>query len=225
MRKAGNKCAERCRIMIYVSLLCMCISCNGQENPEYIGARYGVLDLDKVTFSEQLATMFSKTEKFYKLPKGDEHFDVKLNRDVATDTVYYIYRISPRFVAEGTFRFKMLDIKPQEVVDFYADDSGNFRKVEVSVYLSDKQYQELRAACKEFKDVTPENVRKVNNNTYTILQHANAGKQTQTTLYCLDNRKENGNDPGRHYFVRISKISLKVKTDKFYKRLNDEINK
>jgi hypothetical protein len=201
----------------------MFASCNAQENPRYIGTKYGVFDLDKITFSEQLDTLFSKTEKYYKIPKGNEPFDEKLRKYLIRDTLYYIYRIPTKSIAEGTFKFKNLDIKPKAVVDFYADHSYNFRKMEASVYLDDKQYQELRFACENFKDVTPENVKKVNNGKYVILQSVNAEKQIQTTLYCLENKKENNNDPNQNYFVRISKTSLQIRTDQFYKRLNDEI--
>jgi hypothetical protein len=208
---------------IYVSLLFMLMNCNAQENPKYIDAGYGVFHLDKITFSEQLDSLFSKTEKYYKLPKGEEYFNDGQKKYALKDTVYYIYRIPSKFVAEGTFRFKNLAIKPKEVVDFYADDSGNFRKIEVSVYLNDQQYRELIAACKDLKDHTPENVRKVNSGKYVILQNVNAEKQIQTTLYCLDNRHENNNDPNQNYFVRISKTSLQIRTDKFYKQFNDDM--
>lgn len=212
-----------CYIIVYIGLLFMFMSCNGQENPDYIGAGYGVFDLDRITFSEQLDTLLSKSEKYYKLPKGEEYFDNGQKKYTLKDTVYYIYRIPPKFVAEGTFRFKGLVIKRKEVVDFYADDSGNFRKLEVSVYLSDQQYRDLIAACKDFKDLTPENVRKVNNNKYIILQSNDTKKQILTTLYGLDNRQENNNDPNQNYFVRISKTSLKMRNDEFYKQFNDEI--
>ena len=127
----------------------------------------------KSRFQSNLDTLFSKTEKYYKLPKGDEFFDERQSKYTIKDTLYHIYRISPKSLTEGTFRFKNLDIKPKEVVDFYADHSLNFRKMEVSVYMNDKQYQELRAGCKDFKDITPENVRKVNNGKYVILQSVN----------------------------------------------------
>jgi len=201
----------------------MFMSCKGQENPRYIGAEYGVFDLNKITFGEQLDTLFSKTEKYYKLPKGEEYFDQKQGSYLLKDTLYYIYRILPKFVTEGTFKFKNLDIKPKQVVDFYADHSHHFRKMELSVYISDKQYQQLLDACRDFKDVTPENVRKFNNGKYIILRSDDIHGQIQTTLYCLNNKQENNDDPGQNYFVRIAKTSLRVKTDKFYQHFKDQM--
>ncbi|MDQ0639992.1 hypothetical protein QF042_003557 [Pedobacter sp. W3I1] len=221
--KIRNNSTRLCQMPIYISLLLMVMSCNGQENPGYIGAKYGVLDLDKITFSEQLDTLFSKTEKYYKLPKGEEVFDEKLGKYVMADTLYHIYRIPAKNVAEGTFSFKRLEVKPKEVVDFYADHSHRFRKVEVSVYMSDGQYRQLRDDCKNFKDITPANVKKVNNGKYIILQSNDTQKQILTTLYCLDNRLENNGDLNQNYFVRIAKTSLKIKNDEFDKQLNDEI--
>lgn len=223
MNKAGYDDNRPCRILMFAILLFMFVSCKGQESPKYIGAKYGVFDLDKITFSEQLDTLFSGTEKYYMLPKGNERFDGKLGKYMMQDTMYYIYRIPPKNVVEGTFRFRSLEIKPKEVVDFYADHSHHFRKVEVSVYMNDAQFAELRAACKEFRDVTPENVRKVNNGNYSILQCKDVEKQTQTTLYCLDNSGDNSNDSQQNFFVRISKTSLSIQNDKFYEQFKDDI--
>lgn len=223
MNNAGNKSNKFSKVIVFLSLISIIMSCNGQENPRYIGARYGVFELDKINFSENLDTLFNKAGKHYRLPKGKEYFDDGLKRYVLKDTVYYIYRIPPRFVAKGTFRFKGLDIKPQEIVDFYTDHSNRLRKMEVSVYLDDKQYGELRTACKEFSNLTSENIRKVNNGKYVILQHLDARQEVQTTLYCLENSE--GIEPDQKYFVRISKTSLKITTDNFYEQLNDEIKK
>ena len=108
MGKATSKGTWLYHILIYTILLFMFVSCHGQGNPNYIGAKYGAFDLDKITFSERLDTLFSKTEKYYKMPKGEELFDKQLGKYVIGDTLYHIYRISPKNVAEGTFRFKSL---------------------------------------------------------------------------------------------------------------------
>lgn len=196
-------------------------SCKGQNNPQYIGAQFGVLDLDKVTFTEQLDTLFSKAGKSYKMAKVDEVLDDQSGK--AGSTLHYIYRIPASAATPGMFSFKKLAIGRNEVVDFYADQGNRFRKVEVSVYLSDKQYRELRDACKKFKDITPANVSKVHNGHYTILQGKDAATNSQTTLYCLNNEADSNNDRQKAYFIRISKISLKTTNDRFYQRFNDDI--
>jgi len=222
MNKA-TKSSTLCQILLNMMLLFMFESCSGQDNPPYIGAEYGTFDLDKITFSERLDTLFSKTEKYYKMPKGDEVFDEKSGKYLIRDTLYHMYRTPTKYVAEGTFRFKSLLIKPKEVVDFYTDHLHNFRKVEVSVYLNNTQYAELRAACKDFRDVTPANVRKVNNGKYVILQSEEAGKQIRTTLYCLENTGDTRGDNEQKFFIRISKTSLAIRNDKFYLQLKDDI--
>ncbi|WP_129715255.1 hypothetical protein [Pedobacter sp. SYP-B3415] len=189
-------------------------SCNGQDNPTHLGARFGVFDLDKVTFAERLDTLFAKQKKSYKLPKESA---------TGHDTLYTIFRIPASSAEDKTFKFKNVEIKPKEVVDFYADQSNKFRKVEASVYLTKQQYNALLNACKHFKDITPANVRTVHNGKYNILQTRDAGTQTQTTLYCLDNKTDAAGAPQQAFFVRISRLSLKKTDDKFYSQFNDDM--
>lgn len=225
MNRINSSCLSSYGNLFALLLLLMNTGCNAQGNALYIGKQYGVFDLDKITFSEQPDTLLSKVEKYYKLPQEDGYFDEQQKAFVTTGILYHIYRMLPRYVSTGMFTFKQLQIPSKQVIDFYADQSGNLRKVEFSVYLGDKEYQDLRAACKDFKDVTTEQISRLNNGNYKILQYENPGKTIQTTLYCLDNRKERNSDDNQHYFVRISSISLKNRNDRVYQQLNDEVKR
>ena len=81
MRKTGNKEMKICQMLYCIATLMIFTSCRSQENPKYIGAEYGVFDLDKVTFPGNLDTLLSKTEKYYKRPFEDRYFDGKLPKD------------------------------------------------------------------------------------------------------------------------------------------------
>jgi hypothetical protein len=226
MKKLKNKHTTAYLLICYSAILLMFTSCKAQEkNPEYLGIKYGVFDLDKITFLENVDMLFSKVEKYYKRPVDDGYFDEKLKKFMTTDTLYYTYRVSPKLVTQGMFKFKDFNIKSNEAIDFYMDKARNFRRIEVSVYMNAQQYKELRSATKDFKDITPENVKRVNNHKYIILQQIDSQMKIQTTLYCLDSREENNNDPNKSYFIRIAKSNLKITNDKFYKKVNDEVFK
>ncbi|PST82693.1 hypothetical protein C7T94_08530 [Pedobacter yulinensis] len=220
MKRPSNGQITVFKLAVSVILLCTFEGCRGQENPRHIGARYGRFDLDKITFSEHLDTLFARAEKYYKMPKGTEVFDSKLGRYVLTDTLYSVYRIPAKNVTEGTYSFKTLRIQPREVVDFYADRLNKFRKAEVSVYMSTKEYAQLRADCKDFKNITTTSVNKLNNGKYQIFQDTDQKNQVQTTLYCLENTDT---AEGERFFVRISRLDLKIRNDGFYKQLNDNL--
>ena len=209
------------KLLLIIALLSLCTGCSGQGHPKYIGEQYGTFDLDKITFRENPDSLLSKTEQYYKLPEEDRYFDDMLKRFVETDTLYFIYRIPSKYISGKMFRFKNFRLKAKEIVDFYVDNSKRLRKVETSVYMSAEEYGQLLAACKDFKDITPVNVSNFNNKKYVILQKEERATEVQTTLYCLDYRSNN--DPGKDYFVRISKSNTSIRNDRFYKRENDEV--
>ncbi|MBB6369176.1 hypothetical protein [Chryseobacterium shigense] len=174
------------------------ISCNGQKNAEFIGRAYGVFDLNKITFKENPDHLLSKVEKYYQLPT-EKTVDGKL-------LAYKIYRILPEYVTEGMFSFKNIKLKKRKIVDFYVDPSKQLKEVEFSAYLTEKEYRDLLGGRKEFKDITPENVRKFNNNKYEILQSTDHGRQVETTFYILKSKDEG--EPGTDYFLRVSVKSI-----------------
>lgn len=149
--------------------------CNGQENPKYIGKEFGVFDLDKITFKENLDTLFSKSD-FFIITNKDSHFDTLQKKQIYTDTLAYIYRI-PHAKVDGQYGFKNLNIK-DKVVSFTADNNKKFRKVDFSIYISADEYNKLLSVCKDFKDITTEQIKKFNNNKYAFLQQTDGHKQT-----------------------------------------------
>lgn len=189
-------------------------SCQGQHNPKYIGEAHSIFHLDKITFAEQPDTLLSKVERYYKLPQDDGYFNDTIKQFIKTGTLYHIYRILPKHVTATMFAFSILKLPAGQVVDFYVDQSQQLRKVEFSVYVTEAEYKQLIAAGKGLKDITPDNVRRFNQDKYVIFQQEEG--QKQTTLYCLDNRKEQ--EPGKDYFLRIAVMSLQIKTDKFYRQ-------
>ncbi|NML40845.1 hypothetical protein HHL17_26850 [Chitinophaga sp. G-6-1-13] len=200
-------------------LLPAMLSCKGQNNPKYLGGTYGTFHLDKITFAEQPDTLLSKIERYYKLPEDDGYFNDTIKQFIKTGTLFHIYRILPKHVTAGMFMFNTLKLPAGQIVDFYVDSSQRLRKLEFSVYMTEAEYKKLMADSKGLKDITPDNVRKFNQDKYVIFQQED--EQKQTTLYCLDNRKEN--EPGKDYFLRIAVMSLRIKTDKFYKRQHTDM--
>jgi hypothetical protein len=190
MKKLKNKHTTAYLLICYSAILLMFTSCKAQEkNPEYLGIKYGVFDLDKITFLENVDMLFSKVEKYYKRPVDDGYFDEKLKKFMTTDTLYYTYRVSPKLVTQGMFKFKDFNIKSNEAIDFYMDKARNFRRIEVSVYMNAQQYKELRSATKDFKDITPENVKRVNNHKYiipTVLFPDFSDLDSPPTIYPVD---------------------------------------
>ncbi|MBC9915164.1 hypothetical protein [Chitinophaga varians] len=200
-------------------LLPLMFSCQGQTNPKYVGEPNSTFQLDKITFAEQPDTLLSKVARYYKLPEDDGYFNDTIKQFIKTGTLYHIYRIVPKHVSAGMFAFSTLKLPAGQIVDFYVDPSQKLRKLELSVYMTEAEYKQLIAAGKGLKDVTPDNVRKFNQGKYVIYQQDE--DQKQTTLYCLDNRKEN--EPGKDYFLRIAMMSLQIKTDRFYQRLHTDM--
>ena len=164
--------------------------------------------------------MFSKAEKFYKIPKGREQFNERLKRYVLQDTAYTLYRMSAKAIDENTYKYRNVKIKLSEAVDFYMDRMGRFRKVEVSVYLNENQYKELLKNGGDFRDITPESVRKLNNDKYSILRKSSPGT-LQTTLFILEDTETRNSN--QRYFVCISRMNMKIADDRFYKELNDDV--
>lgn len=51
------------KLLFFLNFTLLFIGCNGQENPHYIGKKFGIFDLDKVTFEENVDSLFSKVNK------------------------------------------------------------------------------------------------------------------------------------------------------------------
>ncbi|RZL34328.1 MAG: hypothetical protein EOO96_10165 [Pedobacter sp.] len=198
-------------------------SCTGQNNPKYIGKKFGVFNLDKISFDENLDTLFSKSD-FFVIADKNSYYDTIKNKEIYTDTMAYIYRI-PHAKVDGLYSFKGIKIK-DKVVSFTADKNKKFRKLDFSIYISEDEYSKLLNDCKDFKDITTEQIRKANNNKYIILQKTDNHKQT--TLYCLDDRRKKGDfNYGTYtegdFFIRITINDLRIKDDAFYKRENNDL--
>lgn len=204
--------------------LILCFSgCSGHDNPKYIGKKFGLFQIDKITFDENLDTLFSKSD-FFVITDKNSHFDTIQKKEIYTDTLAYIYRI-PHAKVDGLYSFKGLKIKDR-VVSFTADKNKKFRKVDFSFYISENEYHKLLADCKDFKDITTDQIRKSHNNKYIILQKTEGNKQT--TLYCLDDRRKKGDFNDDTYtegdfFIRVAINDLRIKDDAFYKRNNNDL--
>ncbi|WP_293312232.1 hypothetical protein [Pedobacter sp. UBA5917] len=203
--------------LISLSLLVVFVACT-RQNPKYIGKDYGVFDIDQVSFNENLDTLFSRSP-FFVITKKNSHFDTLQKKEIWTDTLLYTYRI-PKAKVAGLYRFKNITVK-DNVVSFTADKNKKFRKVDFSIYISTAEYDKLISLCKDFKDVTTEQVRKFNNNKYIILQKEEG--QKQTTLYCLNNKTDIYNKDEGDYFIRINVNDLRIKNDRFYELENNDI--
>jgi len=200
------------RYILFTFLCFLFACCKGQENPKHIGKAYGEFDMDKITFDENLDSLFLKTD-FFIIVKKDSYFDTIKNKQIWTDTLDYTYRI-PHEKATGLYTFKNIKIK-DEVVSFYSDRNKKFRKADFSVYISTKEYKQLLAETKDYKDITTPQVKKFNGDKYIILQKKDSRKQTN--LYCSKNDDGEGD-----YFVRVRINDLRIKGDKFDIRYNSE---
>ncbi|MBL1223030.1 hypothetical protein JET18_19405 [Chryseobacterium sp. L7] len=187
------------RFLLLLMFAFLFMSCSGQENPEFIGPSYGAFDLDKITFKEDPDHLLSKVEKYYQIPT-EKTVDGKI-------IPYKIYRILPEYVTEGMFLFRNLKIKKRNIVDFYVDPAKKLSMVEFSAYLTIKEYNDLLKDRRDFKDITPDNVRKFHNGKYEILQNIQNEKQIETTWYILKVKDEN--EPGSDYFLRVSIKNIK----------------
>lgn len=125
-------------LLFLITFNMLFIACNGQENQKRIGKEFGMFDIDKISFSENLDSLFAKSA-FFVITKKNSHFDTIQNRQIWTDTLLYIYRI-PHEKVDGLYSFKNLKVK-DAVVSFASDKNKKFRKVDFSVYISTAEYQ------------------------------------------------------------------------------------
>ncbi|EJL74344.1 hypothetical protein [Chryseobacterium populi] len=204
---------KRYKLLFNFAVTFLFISCTAQENPNYIGKQFVSFDLNKVTFQENLDTLFSKINKFdlIVIPDTNSRFDTLQNK-ISNDPVAFIYRVKHKNT-DGLYSFQNLKVK--EVVSFYTDNQNRFRRVDFAMYLSEPEYQNLLSTNKDYKDITTDEVRKFNNNKYQILQKVE--KKKATTFYCLETRDNLGD-----YFVRIRISDLNIIADEFDKKWNSK---
>jgi len=72
----------------------MCLqSCQsqGKPNPKYLGAKFGDFDLDKVTFKENVDSLFSKSKDYFIRAEKNSAFSTKVKREPLKDTVGFQY--------------------------------------------------------------------------------------------------------------------------------------
>lgn len=205
------------RLLIFLNFTLLFIGCNGQENPKYIGKKFGTFDLDKITFEENLDTLFSRTNKtdLIRIVGKYSYFDALQKKEIYTDTIEeYVYRI-PHEKIEGLYSFKTFNIK-DKVVSFYTDNQRRFRRVDFSINLTREEYTNLIGESKDYTDITTDQVKKFNNGEYIILEKIDGTKKT--LLYCTE-----VNDEGGDYFVRVRMNDLKIKDDSFDKKWNSKL--
>ncbi len=100
-------------------------SCNSQiANPKSLGKR--ILDLDKITFDENIDTLFSKV-KHRKLPITDGYYDKEKKKTVTTDTLAFDIRISKKTPNQPLFYFLDKNFTEDYLVSIYTDKKNNFR--------------------------------------------------------------------------------------------------
>ena len=203
------------KILFFLNFTLLFIGCNGQENPHYIGKKFGIFDLDKVTFEENVDSLFSKVNKndLILIVGKDSYFDTIQKKEIYTDTIEYVYRI-PHAKIENLYSFKTFKIK-DKVVSFYTDNQKRFRRIDFSTYMTKDEYKDLIAKSKDYIDVTTDKVKKFNNGKYVILEKLDGTKKT--LLYCTEVNDEDGD-----YFVRVRINDLKRKDDRFDKRWNSK---
>lgn len=204
------------KLLLFLTTLFFITSCNGQKNPDYIGHKFGVFDLDKINFDENLDTLFSKVSKddLILIIGKYSYFDTIQKKQIRTDTIEnYFYRI-PHAKSEGLYSFQNFKIK-NKVVSFYADNQKRFRRVDFAIDMTEKEYARLIAKNKDYKDITDDQVKEFHNGKYMILEKTEGTKKTK--LYCLDTREE-----GTDFFVRVRINDLRIKDDEFDQRYNTE---
>ena len=199
------------KLFFFLSFTFLFIGCNGQENPNYIGTKFGTFDLNKIKFEENIDTLFSKINKndLILIVGKNSYFDTIQKKEVYTDTIEYVYRI-PQAKIGGLYSFKNFKIK-DNVVSFYSDSLKRFRRVDFSTYMTRDEYKSFIAENKDYIDITTDKVKKFNNDKYVILEKLEGTKKT--LLYCSE-----VNDKDGDYFVRVRINDLKIKDDRFDKR-------
>jgi len=173
------------KLFFFLNFTLLFISCNGQENPNYIGKKFGTFDLDKIKFEENLDALFSKVNKtdLILIVGKDSYFDTTQKKEIYTDTIDYVYRI-PHAKIEGLYSFKTFKIK-DKVVSFYADNQKRFRRVDFSINMTKKEYADLIGQSKDYKDITTDQVKKFNNGKYIILEKLDGTKKHCFTVQKL----------------------------------------
>lgn len=203
------------KLFFFLNFSFLFIGCNGQENPNYIGTKFGTFDLNKIKFEENIDTLFSKINRndLILIVGKNSYFDTIQKKEVYTDTIEYVYRI-PQAKIEGLYSFKNFKIK-DNVVSFYTDSQKRFRRVDFSTYMTRDEYKSFIAENKDYIDITTDKVKKFNNDKYVILEKLEGTKKT--LLYCSE-----VNDKDGDYFVRVRINDLKIKDDRFDKRWNSK---
>ncbi len=200
-------------LLFCFNLILLFSNCNGQKNPKYLGKEYGSFDLDRITFDENLDSLFSKVDKadLILIEGKDSYYDTIQKKEINTNVTEYVYRMR-RTKADGVYVFKDFKIK-DAVVSFYTDKDKIFRRADFSTYMTTKEYNDLLNKTKDYKVVTDDEVKAFNGGKYIILEKKDGTKKT--TLYCLKTDDEDGD-----YFVRIRINDQKIKYDRFDKKWN-----
>ncbi|SFC44772.1 hypothetical protein [Kaistella jeonii] len=205
------------RLLVFLNLTFLIIGCNGQENPNYIGKQYGTFKLEKITFKENLDSLFSKVNKdnLIFIVGKDSYFDTIKKKQIYTDTTDYVYRI-PHAKMDSIYSFKNFKLK-DVVVSFYTDKQKRFRRVDFSTYMTAKQYKDFIKNIQDYSDITTDKIKKSNNGKYIIFELKEGTKKT--LIYSLEN---DANDEDGNYFIRVRINDLTIKNDTFDKMWNSE---
>lgn len=129
-------------LLVLLTLLCT-FSCttSNKKNPAFIAKEYGDFDLDKITFTERMDTLFSKVrhrEKLYvytyeRLANGDleqvsdQEGDEDTTGRIKRDTLGYIGKILSR--EDAVIRFHDFVIDNDNQAEFYFDTNKDLMYV------------------------------------------------------------------------------------------------
>ncbi|QNK63237.1 hypothetical protein H7F33_01570 [Pedobacter sp. PAMC26386] len=118
---------NNCFVLLAVISLLFVQNCEGQvkENPKYLGVKFGDFDLDKITFKEDINTLFSKV-KYIKLPRKDTYYDEVKKQEVIRDTLAFEYKIDPDDPNRETTYFLDRALRG-DLVFFFVDKSNRLK--------------------------------------------------------------------------------------------------
>ncbi|QYS86906.1 hypothetical protein JJC03_02555 [Flavobacterium oreochromis] len=102
-------------------------NCQSQQNKKYIGLKYGSFDIDKLTFTENIDTLFSK------IPH------VEILKDI-NGRKMRVFRVKP--IAQDKKLFKYFNIEDGDT-EFYIDDKNELVRA----------YDMIRTTKKDLKNL------------------------------------------------------------------------
>ncbi|MDO6811225.1 hypothetical protein Q4603_21590 [Zobellia galactanivorans] len=134
--------------LILVPFILFLCSCHTQNNPKYIGLEYGTLNLDNISFNENIDTLFSKIPYIRFTKTSNDLFRAS---NIDNDTLAFEYRVKKENQSKQLYYFLHEDLS-DEMISFYSDKYKNLKAISFLISTKKKPIEIVDKIRKKYSD-------------------------------------------------------------------------